>query len=170
MTERIPLKIMKRVYAMSKKKVYWSLSFLFSFFGFYLIEHVFTVNPHVVSGNGNLGILIIFLFTPVFISSWVYTFKLAKATLLKNNKMAIGILLFSLAVSALLMVGIYDYTSELILALGGKPDNPESRIYRFGWFNQYTNSLYFNVYTFFLSQIIAVVFGIFSAMRSSKLY
>lgn len=170
MTERIALKIMKRVYAMSKKKVYWSLSFLFSFFGFYLIEHVFTVNPHVVSGNGNLGILIIFLFTPVFISSWVYTFKLAKATLLKNNKMAIGILLFSLAVSALLMIEIYDYIGELILALGGKPDNPESRIYRFGWFNQYTNSLYFNVYTFFLSQIIAVVFGIFSAMRSSKLY
>ncbi|URM31075.1 hypothetical protein LLY41_11540 [Cytobacillus firmus] len=155
---------------MNKKMIYWILCFLFSFLGFYLIEHVFTVKPHVVSGNGNLGILIIFLFTPVFISSWVYTFKRAKATLLKNNKIAIGLLLLSLAVSALLMIGIYDYTSELIMALGGKPDNPESRIYRFGWFNQYTNSLYFNVYTFFLSQIAAVVFGIFSAMRSSKLY
>jgi hypothetical protein len=158
------------VSALSKKQIYWSLSLLFSFFGFYLIEHLFTVKPHVVSGNGNLGILVIFLFSPVFICSWVYTFKLTKTTILKNNKMAIGILLFSLAVSALLMIEIYDYTSELIMALGGKPDNPESRIYRFGWFNQYTNSLYFNVYTFFLSHIIAVIFSVFSAMRSSKLY
>ncbi|KAF0825177.1 hypothetical protein KIS1582_0964 [Cytobacillus firmus] len=86
MTETIPLKITKRVYALSKKQVYWSLSFLFSFFGFYLIEHLFTVKPNVISGNGNLGILIIFLCTPVFISSWVYTVKLAKASLLKNNK------------------------------------------------------------------------------------
>lgn len=127
---------------MIKKHIYWSLCFLFSFFGFYLIEHVFTVKPHVISGNGNLGILVIFLFTPVFISSWVYTFKLVKEKIVKDSKMTIGILLFALALFVLLMIVINDYTSELITALGGTPANPESRIYRFGWFNQYTNSLY----------------------------
>ncbi|MBG9588523.1 hypothetical protein ABE26_16110 [Cytobacillus firmus] len=155
---------------MSKKLILWSLCFMFSFFGFYLIEHFFTVKPHVVSGNGNLGILVIFLFTPVFISSWVYTFKLVKAKVVKDSKITIGIFLFALAGCVLLMIAIHDYTSELIIALGGTPDNPESRIYRFGWFNQYTNSLYFNVYTFFLTHIITVILGILSAMRKAKLY
>ncbi|WP_264739496.1 hypothetical protein [Cytobacillus firmus] len=154
---------------MSKKLIYWILSFLFSFSGFYLIEHLFTEEPHVISGNGNLGILIIFLFTPVFISSWIFTYKLAKAKFVKNNKMTIGIFLFALAGCVLLMIAIYDYTNELIIALGGTPDNPESRIYRFGWFNQYTNSLYFNIYTFFLTHIITVILGILSAMRKAKL-
>ncbi|MBX9974816.1 hypothetical protein [Cytobacillus firmus] len=155
---------------MSKKLIYWILSFLFSFSGFYLIEHLFTVDPNVISGNGNLGILIIFLFTPVFISSWIFTYKLAKAKFVNNNKMTIGIFLFALAGCVLLMIEISDYTRELIIALGGTPDNPESRIYRFGWFNQYTNSLYFNVYTFFLSHIITVILGILSAMRRGKIY
>ena len=154
---------------MSKKLIFWILSFLFSFFGFYLIEHLFTVNQHVTSGNGNLGILVIFLFTPVFISSWIFTYKLAKAKFVKNNKMTIGILLFALAGCVLLMIAINDYIGELIIALGGTPDNPESRIYRFGWFNQYTNGLYFNVYTFFLTHIIAIILGILSAMRKAKL-
>ncbi|EWG11096.1 hypothetical protein [Cytobacillus firmus] len=150
---------------MRKKQIYWSLSFLFSFFGFYLIEHLFTVKPHVVSGNGNLGILVIFLFTPVFISSWIYTFKLAKVKMVKEGKTTIGILLFALAGCVLLLILINDYTSELITALGGTPDNPESKIYRFGWFNQYTNSLFFNVYTFFLSHVLIVISGSISVLR-----
>ncbi|MGA5688395.1 hypothetical protein [Cytobacillus pseudoceanisediminis] len=155
---------------MSKKLIFWILCFLFSFFGFYLIEHFFTVNPHVTSGNGNLGILVILLFTPVFISSWVYTLKLVNAKIVKDGKVTIGILLFSLAGCVLLMIEMNDYTIELINALGGTPDNPESRIYRFGWFNQYTNSLYFNVYTFFLTHFITVILGILSAMRRTKIY
>lgn len=155
---------------MRKKLIFWILFFLFSFFGFYLIEHLFTVRPHVISGNGNLGILVIFLFTPVFITSWVYTFKLVKAKIVKDGKMTIGILFFLLAGCVLLMIEMNDYTSDLITALGGTPDNPESRIYRFGWFNQYTNSLYFNAYTFFLSHIITVILGILSAIRRTKIY
>jgi hypothetical protein len=162
--------ITKRGLFLSKKLIFWILSFLFSFFGFYLIEHLFTVNPHVTSGNGNLGILVIFLFTPVFISSWVYTFKLVKTKMVKDGKITVGILLFSLAGCVLLMIEMNDYTSELITALGGTPDNPDSRIYRFGWFNQYTNSLYFNVYTFFLSHIVTVILGNLSAIRRTKIY
>lgn len=145
--------------------IYWILCFLFSFLGFYLIEHIFSVKPHVVSGNGNLGILVILLFTPVFICSWIYTFKLVKVKSVKNPKNSIGILLFAIAVCVLLVTGINDYKSELILALGGTPGNPESRIYRFGWFNQYTNSLYFNVYTFILSHLLIVISGLISALR-----
>ena len=162
--------ITKRGLFLSKKLIFWILCFLFSFFGFYLIEHLFTVKPHVVSGNGNFGILAIFLFTPVFILSWILTYKMARAKFSANTKMTIGIILFALAGCVLLMIEINDYTIELITALGGTPDNPESRIYRFGWFNQYTNSLYFNVYTFFLSHIITVILGILSAMRRPKIY
>ena len=71
--------------------------------------------------------------------------------MLKTGKMIVAILVLSLTICALLILLISNYTNGLIIALGGTPSDPESRIYRFGWFNQYTNSLFFNVYTFFLT-------------------
>lgn len=59
----------------------------------------------------------------------------------------------------MLVNALIDFKDQLVFALGGDPTVPDSRIYRFGWFNQYTNSLYFNMYTFILSHIIALTIG-----------
>ncbi len=63
---------------MKRKYIYWFVSLLFSFVGFYLIENTFTIKPDVISGNGNLGIVMIILFSPIFIVSYFLTFKLVR--------------------------------------------------------------------------------------------
>lgn len=153
------------VLTLKKKSIFWMISLLLSFSGFFLIENIFTIKPDVISGNGNLGLLIIMLFSPIFLASYFLTFKVVKekSTNVKNRKISAWILLLSLICCVFLMAAILDYANELVIALGGTPDDPESRIYRFGWFNQYTNSIYFNVYTFLMTQMIVVLAGVLSA-------
>lgn len=149
---------------MKKKSTFWMISFLFSFLGFFIIENIFTIKPDVISGNGNLGLLIIMLFSPVFITSYFLTFKLVKeiSNHVKNRKINAWILLLSLIFSVFLMAAIVNYANELVIALGGTPADPDSRIYRFGWFNQYTNSIYFNVYTFLMTHLLVVIAAVLS--------
>lgn len=128
---------------------------------------MFTVQPDVTSGNGNLAILVIVPFLPIFIASYFFTYKMAKdlSYNIKKQKIRVFLLSFSLLCSVLLAFLVVNYTSELITALGGSPSYPDSRIYRFGWFNQYTNSLFFNVYTFWLTHVLAVMIGIVSVIK-----
>lgn len=149
---------------MKKKSIFWMISFLFSFLGFFLIENIFTIKPDVTSGNGNLGFLIIMLFSPVFIASYFLTFKLVKekSNHVNNRKINAWILMLSLIFCVFLITAIVNYANELVIALGGSPANPDSRIYRFGWFNQYTNSMYFNVYTFLITHMIVVMAAVLS--------
>ncbi|WP_019241781.1 hypothetical protein [Bacillus sp. AP8] len=151
------------------KNIYisWVISILLSFLGFYLIENTFTIKPDVISGNGNLGMLIILLLSPLFITSYFLTYKLSKEISYNtmNRIKRIFFLSISFICCVLLIFPIVSYTSELIIALGGTPSNPDSRIYRFGWFNQYTNSIYFNVYTFLLTHIIVAIIGFLSIKR-----
>jgi uncharacterized membrane protein len=41
----------------------------------------------------------------------------------------------------------YYFTKNLIRDLGGFPGNESSRIYRYFWLNQYTNTIFINIYT-----------------------
>jgi hypothetical protein len=152
------------------KKTYkfWVVSFVLSYLGFYLIENIFTIRPDVTSGNGNLGILVIIGLMPIFILSYLLTYKLSREVSItfNNRKMKVVILSLLVLCCALLLFLIVNYTDELVIALGGTPSNPDSRIYRFGWFNQYTNSLFFNAYTFLLTHIAAVVLGIVLSFRT----
>lgn len=147
---------------MKKTFKFWVVSLVLSYLGFYLIENIFTIRPDVTSGNGNLGILVIIVFMPIFILSYFLTYKLSREVSFtyKNRKMKVVILSLLVLCCALLIFLIVNFTDELVIALGGTPSNPDSRIYRFGWFNQYTNSLFFNAYTFILTHIAAVVPGI----------
>lgn len=130
---------------MKKTFKFWVVSFVLSYLGFYLIENIFTIRPDVTSGNGNLGILVIIVFMPIFILSYFLTYKLSREVSFtyKNRKMKVVILSLLVLCCALLIFLIVNFTDELVIALGGTPSNPDSRIYRFGWFNQYTNSLFF---------------------------
>lgn len=152
---------------LKKRYIFWFISILLSFLGFFLIENTFTIKPEVISGNGNFGILILMLLSPFFISSYFLTYKLAREISFNTMTRIIRVVILSLSLicCALLIFPIFNYASELIIALGGTPSNPDSRIYRFGWFNQYTNSIYFNFYTFLLTHIIAVIIGIQSVIR-----
>lgn len=102
------------------------------------------------------------IFSPIFAINYYLTFKLARRKLstIENKRLKIGIFLILIIFCLLLVMAIINYRNELINSLGGPPTDPESRIYRFGWFNQYTNSMYFNIYTFLITHIIAVIIGL----------
>ncbi|WP_236015731.1 hypothetical protein [Planococcus soli] len=142
-----------------------------SFSGFILIENVFTIQPSVTSGNGNLGLLVIICLSPIFIGSYLYTFKRTRELISKEQNKMISILVisFSLLLGGFMVFLIINYRSDLIVALGGTPSNPDSRIFRYGWLNQYTNSIYFNAYTFILTHSLAFAIGIISMLTSKSI-
>ena len=110
----------KRGDTLKKKPIIWVIIFLSSFLGFQLIENIFTIRPNIISGNGNLGILIIILFSPIFIASYFLTFRLVRGKLnnAENRKMIAAILFLSLTICALLILLLSNYTNELIISLG----------------------------------------------------
>lgn len=148
----------------------WLISLIVTFIGFYLIEHLFTIKPHTISGNGNPGLFIIIPFLPIFMTSLFLTSKIMNkmfATI--SNKKVKTIILSLLVIACLfLVIQMIDYKNELVAALGGTPTNPNSRIYRFGWFNQYTNNLFFNLYTFLFTHSLSCMFGIIATSKTTK--
>lgn len=153
------------------KDILGGILVLLSFLGFLLIENVFTIQPSVTSGNGNLGLLIIMALSPIFIASYLYTFKRTRGIFftIQNKKIGILALSFLLLLGAFMVFLIISYRSDLIVALGGTPSNPDSRIFRYGWLNQYTNSIYFNAYTFILTHFIVIAIGIISVLTNKPI-
>lgn len=127
----------------SKSLVWWlvlSLAFI------YLVD-LFTIRPHVISGNGNLGLLIVaptLLFFVFFGKSFWKSLGVLRVR--PSTSMIMGSGAFVLFI--LFCILEYQFAVNLIKELGGSSKEPESRIYRFPWLNQYTNTLFINVYTF----------------------
>lgn len=151
--------------------IIWVILLVVSFSGFIVLEKGFTMPPDVISGNGNLGLLVIFGLSPFFIASCFATVKITKNVLAGRSSRKLNVLILILcSVSCLfILFAIKDYATELIVALGGSPANENSRIYRFGWVNQYTNSLFFNVYTFLLTHVFSIIVGVLSYERTKKI-
>lgn len=151
--------------------VIWGILLVVSFIGFIVVEKVFTIPPGIVSGNGNLGILVIFGLSPFFIASYFVIAKITKRILAgrSSRKLTVLILILCSVICLFLLFAITDYTNELTTALGGSPANENSQIYRFGWLNQYTNSLFFNVYTFLLTHVFSIIVGVLSCERTKKI-
>jgi hypothetical protein len=112
----------------------------------YLVD-LFTVKPHVISGNGNLGLIFVvptLIFFIFFAKSLWKEFGLLRIKSSTSMKILIG----SVVLFIMFCILEYDFAANLINDLGGSPKEPESRIYRFPWLNQYTNTLFINFYTF----------------------
>lgn len=111
----------------------------------YLVD-LFTIKPNVISGNGNLGLLFVVPALVVFIlllrSLWkvLGTLNLQSITWRKIGSVALVLLLSFCFLE-------YKFVINLINNLGGTPEIPDSRIYRYPWLNQYTNTIFVNVYT-----------------------
>lgn len=137
----------------------WVVSFIITFIGFIFIERVMTFQPHITSGNGNPGIVVMFIIFPFFIFSLYLTYKQFSRLFLRINIWMINIIVLLLCMKSigLLITPLLDFAYELVQALGGPPTEVDSRIYNFGWFNQYTNSIYFNIYTFTIAHLLAVI-------------
>ncbi|KJE29037.1 putative membrane protein [Geobacillus kaustophilus] len=121
------------------------------------LTKLFTMKPHVISGNGNPGMIFIILSALLFFFFGREIWKIMNnAAYSKKKWLFITISsLFILCLSAFLEI---SYFVNLIKQLGGPPSNTNSKIYRYNWVNQYTNTLYVNIYTFciFISSVIFV--------------
>lgn len=122
----------------------------------YLTE-LFTKEPHVTSGNGNPGLFIIMLAAFSFLFFGMELWKvLTNKSISKRGLLSMSIGSFCiLSMSAFLEI---TYVLDLIKQLGGPPSNVNSKIYRFSWINQYTNTFYVNAYTLliFISSILLI--------------
>ncbi|MGX1981301.1 hypothetical protein EDD69_104217 [Thermolongibacillus altinsuensis] len=132
------------------------ISFLVCLWMLYLTE-VFTIEAHVISGNGNPGLLMVMFAVFSFLFFGMELWKvLNHMNIAKRGWLFISIGSFcTLIISAVLEAA---YVIDLIKQLGGSPSNVNSKIYRFSWINQYTNTFYINAYTYiiFVSSIVFI--------------
>lgn len=130
---------------------------------------IFTIDTDVFSGNGNLGILFVLLGYILIIFFALELRRTIKDQYQISNRKNIIILFVSiliLAVSALLE---YSFAVNLIEQLGGF-GNPESAIYRLNFLNQYTNTIFLNVYILLiLISLLMILFSIEKLINKDKI-
>lgn len=113
---------------------------------FVCLVDLFTFKPHVISGNGNLGLLFVGPALIIFIFFAISLWKgLGNLRIKSSSSIMIGLGAFALFIIFLILE--YKFAANLINDLGGSPKEPSSKIYRFPWLNQYTNTIFINFYT-----------------------
>jgi hypothetical protein len=126
---------------------------------------VLTIDPQTISGNGNLALLLIIPFIMVLTIFLTALFLFFKEVINRRWKLLLSVILPLIIIFSL--ARIWQDSSELISLLGGGPENPDSRIYRFPWLNQYTNTIFFNVYLIvFLSGLTMWGSAVFTSKKS----
>jgi len=127
--------------------------------GFYLIYSL-TVSPNQISGNGNLALLFMVPMTVIFMALNIFLGIKANHFLQRQSKLVTMLFITAMvAVFLVLLSAEITFVNNLMDQLGGRPDNPESKIYRWGWLNQYTNSIYFNQFTFGMGLVASSTVG-----------
>ncbi|KKK36825.1 hypothetical protein WQ57_17355 [Mesobacillus campisalis] len=113
---------------------------------FIFLVDLFTFNPNVTSGNGNPGLLFVVpaaaLFALFARSLWKGLGRIDVSSIMRM-KMGLG----AFALFLLFCLLEYKFMVNLITSLGGPPEIISSKIYRYPWLNQYTNTLFINFYT-----------------------
>lgn len=125
-----------------KSIIFW---LLLSVVFIYLVD-LFTFKPHVISGNGNLGLLFVGPALIVFIFFAISLWKCFRVIRITSSiSLVIGVAAFALFIMFCLLE--YKFAANLINDLGGSSKEPSSKIYRYPWVNQYTNTIFINFYT-----------------------
>lgn len=123
-----------------------------------------------MSGNGNPALLILFPLVPLYavllgmlgIASHRF---FADGLRRHDNQAVIAMMLIILGV--VLVVMEWLYVKQFIGDLGGPPDKPDSAIYRWGWWNQYTNTAYINVFTYTFGIDLSMIIGYAAAWMTN---
>lgn len=120
----------------------------------YLVD-LFTINHNVISGNGNLGLLFMFPALIIFLL-FAYSIWICLANLQLPTKTWMFISFGSFFLLLLFCYLEYTFVLQLIDSLGGTPEIETSKIYRYSWLNQYTNTLFINFFTLsiFISGVV----------------
>ncbi|MDR6718775.1 hypothetical protein [Paenibacillus sp. 2003] len=103
-----------------------------------------------VSGNGNLGLLVLAPSLLTFLILCIWTTNLSKWWLYDQRQRWGGKIYACVPFAALLLCVLsvaweLHTINDLHLQLNGFTNDPDSAVYRFGWLNQYINTLFYNV-------------------------
>lgn len=126
-----------------------------------------TIDPRNTSGNGNLAVVVIIPFLIILTIYLIALFIFVKEIMNGKWKLMLSmglplIIMFSLA-------RMWQDSLELVSLLGGGPDVPESRIYRFPWLNQYTNTMFINMYLLVFLSALAIWGGaVLASVKKTK--
>ena len=145
---------------MKRNVIIW---FLLTLAGIFLVK-LLTVDPYVISGNGNLGLIAI----PIFFMGYVPLLLMVYRKAIAIHSQKIVLFVFFLIVLLFLTDQIAMQTMSTINALGGWTDDIDSRVYRYGWLNQYTNTLYINPFTALWGLSLSSLFGVYRSFFRPK--
>lgn len=119
-----------------------------------------TAPPEASHGNGNPWVLFLMILWPFFIVFYYLTIEMVTRWLLstRSKGMVMGVLTFSVIGS----VGVFFPIQSKAQAVRNALVESNNEGYYIGW-NQFTNSIYFNTFTFILSVLVC---GLVAALLS----
>jgi len=133
---------------MSKLKITLWFTCLFITCGTFYMMVIGTTPPGGINGNGNPALLILFG-TMIFLIGFYYlTIDITVRLLLKKKNIKMISLYFLISSTA--FVVLYFLSRSNAERVRTSLLNSKNEAYSVGW-NQFTNTVYFNTYTFFLS-------------------
>ena len=116
-----------------------------------------------VSGNGNPGILILFPSLLTLLILCIWTVSLSKWWLYdQRQRWGRKVHVVPLLAVLLCVLSVFlelQMIENLRTQLGGFTNDPNSAVYRFGWLNQYTNTLYYNVPILLFGLSLSILIG-----------
>ncbi|OCT11510.1 hypothetical protein A8709_07545 [Paenibacillus pectinilyticus] len=115
---------------------------------------IFTFKPIAhegTSGNGNLGLIFDILIIPFYICllvlGGVSLYRMVPTHWITTRHLVVVSIMFG-AILVLTITGEVKLYQAQMMSFGGDATNPDSIIYRYGALNQYSNTVFFNGYTF----------------------
>lgn len=139
---------------MIKRKVYIWIFCLAIMIGTVYLAELGTASPHSSNGNGNPFLLVIYMCWPLYICFYYVTINLSFYLFRKINSLLVEIFSVVLCVAAL--VGSYFAIQSKETSVRSALSHSNNAHYQEGW-NQFTNSVYINAYTFIASLLICVL-------------
>lgn len=159
-----------KIFISRKENIALVLAFFINIALLFLID-LMTFKYFKISGNGNPALIAVFIFLPVHLTFLVLLYRFIQYFIKKQRRRTRMFLLFSLVI--VLFFSIYkeiNFIQSLLKDLGGGPHDLESVIYRFGWLNQYTNTIYFNFYTFsIVTSLVIIICVLINIKKYSRL-
>lgn len=133
------------------KLIIWVICTLVTISVFYLLN-ISTALPNSLNGNGNPAALLLYICSPAILYFYIMSILYTSEYFGKIGKLNKVVFLFVALIIGVLLIFPIKYKASIVregLGVSSSADYSE------GW-NQFTNNVYFNLYTFLLSIVICI--------------
>jgi len=142
------------------KMIIWFISLMVTY-GCFFIMNIGTAPPEALHGNGNPWLLFLMILWPFFIVFYYLTIEFVIRWLLSTRSK--GMVMGFLTLCVIGCVGVYFPIQSKAQAVRNALMVSDHEGYHIG-LNQFTNSIYFNTFTFLLSVLVCGLVAAFLSM------